>query len=81
MQLHVFADDGDLRRAGRMLQPVDHLAPVAEVAFALQPEALDHEVAEPTLLEGQRHFVDSRGRLHGDDRLRLHIAEEGDFVA
>ena len=48
----------------------------------MEPSELSYTiVGDAPLLEHQRHLVDRRHRLHGDDGLRLNVGEEGELVA
>ena len=77
----VLADDVDGDLVERVLDPVDEILPRLHPALGLrQVQVLQHDAIEPFGGEHQRHFVDRRHVLGGDDRFLVDVAEQRDLA-
>ena len=80
VQLDVLADEGDPERPPRPADLLDEIPPLAQIGFARQSELASDVVAQPGLLQDQRHLVDRVGRRHRDDGVAVDVAEERDLL-
>ena len=80
LQVDVLADDRDGKRLARLLDGPHHLAPLLHApAAGGQPEGARHEIAQPLLLEEQRHLVHGVDRGKRDDAPGWDVAVDGDL--
>ena len=64
-----------------ILDPVDEILPRLHAALGLrQVQVLQDDAVEPFGGEHERHFVDRRHVLRGDDRFLVDVAEERDLA-
>ena len=76
----VLADDVDRDLVGRVLDAIDEVDPGVHARFGLrQVQPVEDDPIEPFGREHQRHLVDARDVLGGDDRFFVDVAEERDL--
>ena len=83
-QLDVLADERDLERRLGRLDPLHQRPPAVEVRHGVgiaQAQLAHHEAAEAEGLELERDLVDRGGRGGRDDRVHVHVREQGDLLA
>ena len=77
----VLADDVDGDLVERVLDPGDEILPGLHAPLGLrQVQVLQHDAVEAFGGEHQRHFVDRRDVLGGDDRFLGDVAEQRDLA-
>ena len=77
----VLADDMDRDVVDRVLDPVHQVLPRLHVALGLgQVQVFEHDAIETLGREDQRHFVDGRHVLGGNDGLFGDVAEQRDLA-
>src|SRR5579864_1245850 len=78
--LDVLADQADGNFVGGILHAVEHLAPAAQLArTGFEAKAPQDDFVNAFAGKYQRHFIDRFHVARGDDRLGVHVAEQGDF--
>ena len=64
----------------RILDPFDQVGPVVHAGFGLgQVETVEQNAIEALARQIERHLIDAADVAGRDDRLLVHIAEEGDL--
>ena len=80
-QRDVFTDNGDLHLFRRMVDLKDHLLPRLHVGrVKVHLHLFKDNAIQPLLLHHERNLVDRRCRTVLNDRIRIHIAEQCDFL-
>ena len=80
LELHVLANNGDGDLVAGVVEAMDQVVPLAQVAFAgLQPQVPQDDLVEPFVAQRHRHFVDGGHVFGGDDGVLGHVAEQRDF--
>src|SRR5207245_5920691 len=82
MVLDVLADDGDRDFLSRVLDPLQHLPPVADFQrFRLEVQLFHNQFIKAMVHETQRDLVDAELLVAFlDDRARLDVAEESNLL-
>src|SRR5262249_34283672 len=79
--LDIFADDGDMNFAHRVIQPVEHCVPLAQIARpGFQLEVAHYDIVHAFVCEPDRHFVDALHVAGRDDGFDIYVAEERDLL-
>ena len=80
-QFNIFADQGDVNRLARHLHAVYHAPPLAQIhPVRVKAKTFHNKLAQALFFQKQGYLVDAGYRGHGDNRLFLHVAEQGYLV-
>src|ERR1051325_6952246 len=79
--LDILANQPDADFIARILHPVKHVAPAVEIARRrVHPELAKNDFIHSFCPEHQRNLVHGFDIARGDDRGRIDVAEEADFL-
>ena len=80
-QRDILSDDGDLYPLRRMIDLKDHLFPRLHIGgVEVHCHLLEHNAVQSLLLHHEGNLIDCRCRTVLNDGIRIHIAEQRNFL-